>query len=617
MEVINKRFYRKDFLYNNGLINFYMFIKEKNKNKKIFNIKLELSESFLDLKIFDNKVYKEIFYSFLKDFKIIKQTNNKRFYFDEKNNKFVYDYKFMVEGAVNGNDIKNSYIIKSIKDFTISENELKIKYLEANIKENKLPELINNSFIKNKLKIINKKYTEEDKLKIINYLFDNPEIIKLNSKINIYSTLEDLIKNFIDNYFLKNEDKLKIDSKINPFETNIKTLFDMLKPAPDYYKIDKWEALIYIFGSRINKYYAKDKNKKNFSYIILPNSFNLKSLYILKQDLQIINENIKIKNKKDELKEIPTNINFYNQLQKDEIKNNFLDINSSEELNLKFMMFLFSKMYHIEKNYNDIKEIEPFILEGLFDKEVIENYKKLFNALQNISFIIYSYDNNFKYLIEEYDNLSKIMLFFLILKKENLFSYFGYLLSAIKNSKEEKQYNINIKKFAKSILFFQDYKNIVKILYNVSYDMLKLKVKEKNKFIKNLNNKKLYEFLNLYIKIYQGKKMDTTQTKEIHTICKEFGEQLGTFVKNTDNKKLLYKLRNVKNYKHLINFIADLNFEVLKENGKKEKKDYLDNKKILKILNQDENNWEEIKNYIAIYSVNKILYNKTKNEGEK
>jgi len=479
------------------------------------------------------------------------------------------------------------------------------KYFTRNKKSKKKDKKKPLDILKKELNIKNKKLTEKDKEKIISFLFDNRKFLNIpdgDNKITILSTEEELIKNAIDKYFVK-ENLIKVDSKIHQFETKIKTLFSMLKSQPNYHKIDKWEALIYWFGSRVERYFYR---YKKIEFILLPNSSNLKSLYLFKKDLKIPNETIKYTNKNGKTIDTYSNIDFYNQLVKDEIKKQkFYESKSVKELELKFFMFIFSKIYHIEKEYNDLVEDEELVF--LFDEDTFNYAKMLFEAMQDITFVTYSYDKNFKYSLEEYTKTYRLMMFFLQLKEKELFSYLGELIYQVAISKKRKMvekkeaYNQNIIKFSDAILNF---KEIVPILFDVSYDILQTEEDNKKNGLYKRLRFKLYDFLNLYNKTIQK-----GEDVAIHSEAKSLGRQIGDFVAAKKDKDLLFKMRNIKNFKQMIAFLKDVEFAFLKEYDEvKQKSLSLDTKKVLELLEANRDDWDLIKDYMAIYAIEQYKY---------
>jgi hypothetical protein len=548
--MITKKFYPKDFIFNNGIVNLYNFLEQKN-----FELEKKLDSSCLTLKIDEksDEIYFEILKGFFKKYKIVYQTNNNRWYFDEKKQDFILDKKFDTVGG-SKNDLRNGvYLYKKISEFGLSREEVENKYLNFCEKYNLKLEKEQNGT----LKVPNKK-----------------------DEVIVAITLDEAIDRFT-NYFVKSNN-LKMDSKIHTFEDGQATFQSMLK-LPKNYKIDKWDALIYWFGGRIQRFY-------NSNYFIYPNSSNLLALEIFKRDLKIDDNKATIRDKNEELKTINTNIDFFDQLSKDEIFNpNFYISKSAQEFELKFFMYLFSVIYHIEEQYEKANKKRKKLKE------------KLFNALQEITFIVYSVDGDFKSSFNEYTKAYRLIKFFEILKENNLFDYLSDILVTISLSQKNNEVNLNLKKYCDSVL---DFKNIRKIYYQVSFNILK---NDSKNF-----GKRLFDFENLYLKhILKGELMD------IHKLSKTVGDGIGYFCAGLGDKDLLFKLRNIKNYKQMLSFFKDLKFAILKNEDKaKFSKEF--NEALEEILQDLESNWEIIRDYIAIYAIDKYRASTyAKNQGGK
>jgi hypothetical protein len=548
--MITKKFYPKDFIFNNGIVNLYNFLEQKN-----FELEKKLDSSCLTLKIDEksDEIYFEILKGFFKKYKIVYQTNNNRWYFDEKKQDFILDKKFDTVGG-SKNDLRNGvYLYKKISEFGLSREEVENKYLNFCEKYNLKLEKEQNGT----LKVPNKK-----------------------DEVIVAITLDEAIDRFT-NYFVKSNN-LKMDSKIHTFEDGQATFQSMLK-LPKNYKIDKWDALIYWFGGRIQRFY-------NSNYFIYPNSSNLLALEIFKRDLKIDDNKATIRDKNEDLKTINTNIDFFDQLSKDEIFNpNFYISKSAQEFELKFFMYLFSVIYHIEEQYEKANKKRKKLKE------------KLFNALQEITFIVYSVDGDFKSSFNEYTKAYRLIKFFEILKENNLFDYLSDILVTISLSQKNNEVNLNLKKYCDSVL---DFKNIRKIYYQVSFNILK---NDSKNF-----GKRLFDFENLYLKhILKGELMD------IHKLSKTVGDGIGYFCAGLGDKDLLFKLRNIKNYKQMLSFFKDLKFAILKNEDKaKFSKEF--NEALEEILQDLESNWEIIRDYIAIYAIDKYRASTyAKNQGGK
>jgi predicted HicB family RNase H-like nuclease len=539
-------FYIKDFIYNNGLVNLYDFLEKEN-----FGISKELTENYLSLKIDNEKkdqIYLEILKKFFKDYNIVYQTDNDRWYFDEKQLDFILDKKFDTVGGQK-NDLRNGiYLYKNISEFNLTREEVEEKYLKFCEKFNLKPE----KELDGKLKVPNR-----------------------NNEIIIAITLDEAIERFIK-YFVKGE-YLNLDSKIHTFEDGSVTFQSMLK-LPKNYKINKWDALIYWFGGRIKRFF-------NFNYFIFLNSANLLALKTFKENLKIKEDKAVVNNKK-----ISTNIDFYNQLSNDGIFNpNFYISKSDVEFEIKFFMYLFSVIYYIEEQYEKANVRRKKLKE------------KLFNALQEISFVIFSVDGDFKTSFNEYTKAYQLIKFFGFLKENNLFDYLADILVTVSLSQKKNEVNLNLKNFCNALLNFN---SLRKIYYQTSFNILK---NESKNF-----SKKLFDFENLYLKyIFKGENMN------IHKLSKTVGEGIGLFCAELGDKDLLFKMRNVKNYKQMLGFFKDLKFAVLKDEDKaKFSKEF--NESLDEILQNLESNWEIVRDYIAIYAIDKYRASTyAKNKGGK
>lgn len=312
-----------------------------------------------------------------------------------------------------------------------------------------------------------------------------------------------------------------------------------------------------------------------------------------KKNLKISDEKAVIRNKKtNELKEIGTNIDFYSVLKYDEIQNeNFYISKSAEEFELKFFMYLFSMMYHIEERYEQANERRR------------ERQKELFDTLQYLSFVIYTEDGTFKASLNEYTRAYQLIQFFQILKENKLFKYFADLLYNISIAKKKKKvetkeiYNQYTQLVCLKILNFQETRNI---LYLTSFEILKTMEDKKQDGYYNRLGDDLFLFEQSYLNhILGGKDMS------IHEKSKIVGDGVGYFCAVTKDKDLLFKLRNVKNYKQLVSYFKDLKFSALKyEKEARFSKEF--NESLDELLKNIEQNWEIARDYIAIYAIDKF-----------
>jgi hypothetical protein len=552
-DIVTKEFKIKNVFYNNGIVNLYQFLKIKN-----FDLEITLSEGSLLIEfvaIDEKKIYLEILNAFMKDYKIVHQTKNDRYYFDEKKLDFILDKKFDTKGGQK-NDLRNGvYLYKKVSEFGLTRERVEELYIDFCKKFNQKPEKESNG----KLKVLTKE-----------------------NKVIVAITIEEAVERLI-RYFVGQADSLSIDSKIHSFEDGQEYFHDMLK-HPQNYKIDKWDALIYWFGSRIGNLYDS-------FYYIYPNSSNLEALSKFKESLKIYNDDVMYRDKNELLKSTGSNINFSEALGKDGISaKNFYILNSAEEFEVKFFMYLFSVFYHIEDEYQNTNERR------------IKRAKELYDTLKYISFTIYTDDGTFKTSLEEYTKAYWLIQFFYLIKERALFKYLADLFICFSAS-QGAQENVNMRQWCQNLLNFSDLR---KEYYLTSFNILK-------NDSKYFFGKLLFEFEQVYLEfILGGKNMD------IHKDAKKVGDGVGLFCAELGDKDLLFKLRNIKNHKQLISYFKDLKFSTLKnEKDARFSKDF--NDALENILSNIEEDWEVARDYIAIYAIDKfraVNFVKNNKQGE-
>jgi hypothetical protein len=543
-----KTFTCKDFFYNNGIVNLYQFLQNKD-----FDITVSLHQNELTLefsKQTQDEIYSQILNSFLKDYAIVYQTNNPRWYFDETKMDFIVDKKFDTKGGQK-NDLRNGvYLYKKISELGLDREEAEKLYLDFCERENQKTEYESNGT----LKVPNKK-----------------------NEVIIAITLEQAVERF-SKYFVQ-DDILSIDSKIHSFEDGQDYFHDMLK-QPKTYKVDKWDALIYWFGGRIQRFY-------NYSYFIYPNSSNLDALNKFKESLQINDEKKEYRNEDGKIINTTSNIDFFNILRKDEIFNKYFYMSkSAEEFEVKFFMYLFSRIYHIEDEYKSLQEDD---LSVLFDDDTLEESKKMFEILQYLSFLIYTDDGTFKTSFNEYTKAYRLIQFFIKLKEGSLFKYLGNIFQVFSLSQSKDEVNLNLQHWCQKLLNFAELR---KEFYLASFNILK---------INSMGfGKELFGFEQSYLEHILG-----GENMSIHEDSKIVGDGIGHFCAELEDKDLLFKLRSVKNYKQLISYFKDLKFSSLKNSTQVRFSNEF-NISLENLLGNIEQNWEIARDYIAIYSIDKF-----------
>ncbi len=583
-EFFVKKFSARDVFYNNGLVNLYGYIKRCNLDE----CECDLTSAELVVKTSmgnEESLYYQLLDNFIVENQIVHLTDNDRLYWWKEKNRFVIDKKFDVEGKSSPNDVK--YLYDNIKagDLNLTTEELYNLY---------------NEFIKDK----NVKPKEKEEHK--KYFFDKDnENLKGEDKVSIplYMTIEKAVSNF-SKYLVKN-DILPFDSKIHQFEDGGDCFKDMLINKDCV--IDKWDALVYWYGSRIGRFFSS-------AYYIYLNSLDLASLYLYKSNLDISNKKAKYKvERTGEIKEANTNVNTEKQqaqLGRDGIKNSaFFISNSQQEFQLKFFMYLFSSIYHIKDDYET----------KIKDERRKRGAQELYRSIHDITFVTYTEDGALKSSLSEYTRAYRLFQLFeklVLCEREsgdgNQLKYFGDLITAIKRSKPDKAENNNIKVFCENILSFRLLRSNY---YEASFDILRDDEKR-------TLGKGLYLLEKIYLEFLERSEIEMS----LHERSQKLGEEIGLFAADIREENLLYKLRGIKNYKQFVAYISELKFTVLKHSKKQNEgslqftKEF--NETLLSVLNElekEQKQWELVRDYVAIYAIDKyrsVSYAKSK-KGEK
>ena len=560
-EIVEKVFYPKDVFFNNGIVNLYDYLQKANIDSLEYNfsnksLKLEFNKHN-EIQIFDYIVH-----DFIKNNKLVVFTDNDRLFWSKERNVFIKDKRVDIpSGAKN----EKKYILykEKLSKIGLTLDELKTKYNDC----------------------------------LDNQLNKFGQLVDKNGNVIIHKGFKDYVDQYKNVVLWKEQkDQIGLDSKIHTFEWGSGPFMDMLPNECE--KINKWEALIYWFGTRIKRFY-------NLNFFLYMNSSELKSLFYFKKEINISDKKTSVKDQKtEEIRTIPTNIDFRNQLSKDRITNpNFYISNSQEEFQLKFFMYLFSLIYHIEDRYI-----------GETDEKRKIRIENLFNSLQDITFFTYTQDDAMKSSLNEYSKAYRLIKFFrkikehrIALENKNIFTYLSELITAIGLSKSNKEINLNIKSFSNNLL---DFKSLRKNYLEASFDVLE---KEKRGLGKELF---------IFEKMYLAEIKEEVNNMDLHEKSKIIGEGIGFFEAQIDDRNLLFALRNIKNFKQLISYFKDFKFEVLKNQEKARfNADFNASlADVLKDLFINPGNWEIIRDYIAIYAVDRyksVSYAKDQNKGGK
>jgi hypothetical protein len=559
-----KVFKTKDFFYNNGLVNIKQILKDE-----IDDLEIKIYEDRLEL-IFDeekeDEIFKKMFAYLVKELNIVYRTDNNRIYYYKEQEKFIYDKKFDVKDKASGNDVKYSYSYVTPKELNKTTEQL---YNECS------------------------KFCDDNGINVkeCDDLFKKSNKFKEDNKCNIpiYITLEEFTNNYTEYYF--KEEILKFDSKVHTFKGGDKYFNDMLK---DKEYIDKWDMLIYFYGVKARKFYnMKDKDN---TFIIYPNSSNLKALTRLKKDLNISEQNAKTE-KDGEIIEFQTNMNMFEMFKGDGVENQYIHLSTNEEeFRLKSLLYIFSYLNSLE-----IKD---------YEEDIDTKRKKLFESIKEISFITYI-DAKLKPSLVEYTQAYKLFSLFKELKKYdedgNLYKYIFKILTAFSqnDNKEKDKGKTTTKRFCDKLLSFKDLR---KEYYNLSFNLLKYKI--------GSLGKKLYSFESEYLKFL--KRGD--RIMNLHEKGKLMGEGIGKICADLDSKDLIYRIRNIKNHNQFVSYLSGLSFEILKKSEKVYVKSEFKSTlcEVLEYLSNNSDDWEVIRDYMAIYAVNKYQsVNYAKNKDNK
>ena len=422
-EIVEKVFYVKDVFFNNGIVNLYEYLQKSNIDLLKYNfhnnsLKLEFNKHN-EIQIFDHIVH-----DFIKDNKIVVFTDNDRLFWSKERNVFIKDKRVDIPS---GSKNEKKYVLyrENLSKIGFSIDELKTKYNDCS--DNKL-----NKF---------------------------GQLVDKNENVIVHKGFMDYVDQYKDVVLWKGKkDYIGLDSKIHTFEWGSGPFMDMLPNKCE--KVDKWEALIYWFGTRIKRFY-------NLNFFLYMNSNRLMSLLNFKKEMNISDDKRRVKDQKTEaVKTLPTNIDFKEQLSKDRITNtNYYISTSEEEFQLKFLMYLFSLIYHIEDRYL-----------GETDEKRKMRMENLFSSLQDITFFTYTQDDAMKSSLNEYSRAYRIIKFFRKIREykinsenKNIFAYLSELITAIGLSKSNKEINLNIKSFSNKLLSF---KSLRKNYFEASFDVL-------------------------------------------------------------------------------------------------------------------------------------------------
>jgi len=179
-----------------------------------------------------------------------------------------------------------------------------------------------------------------------------------------------------------------------------------------------------------------------------------------------------------------------------------------------------------------------------------------------------------------------------IFKSDNFKRLISYIYNVVNNYHWQSENMPEFKRIWYKILNLKPFANDIAELQNKN---LTLKLNKRQYITSN--------FFNLYSNFLEMINQDNI----IHQISKETADKIWYFLAKSEKwwEDILFKLRNVKNKSQLLEWLGQIMFLILKEPEKQMKWTY---DAILNLLeNINDNNFEEVKSYLTIYSIQKYL----------
>lgn len=231
------------------------------------------------------------------------------------------------------------------------------------------------------------------------------------------------------------------------------------------------------------------------------------------------------------------------------------------------------------------------------------------------------------------DELAQINVFYFIVTSRGIDDLRNYnrmsYISKLFNKTNDIKSGDPSRPFLNQLINYAYYKNITKfetknrpreiltgeILNGMPIDSTIMDLSYYNMALDNpsiLNPILLYEFLKEYLEV-----IGMVELKKLHEISMIVGNRIGYFAATSNNKTLLYQLREIGNLEGLTEFFKDLEYEILKEDAGAIWNKKLDDQErysdyINKILNDVQSNRDTLlaRNYLGIYAVQKYLSTK-------
>jgi len=571
-------FHKQNFLYDNGIINFLLILREIYGDGKWFdyemdgdsyvfvlktneyNMQMRLTHTSLIVEKWGEEEVKGLMvkvfaYSLWEN---VIFTDNVRYYRDIKQETIIAWKKVTVEGE-DKNTILNAYVYKKYDQ---------IPYKWRFLTDEDIQEHIDQIWIE-RLKV--KKIDKTEKW--FDYMYS------WTYGVYIHSTLEEHKEKFAS-FKLSLEKKVQeLDSKTHPFEDGQWYFKDNLKTKKD--EITFFDNAFYQIGSKSWKILIKPDKDTWFHYYFHTESFIhclrvrlFLSSFIAKKRIESYTITVWWEEK---IIHHRWNIDFYKNM-----GDHFWYAQSQSDYELRILYFCYQLITKLEEK----------------DKKAIQSdFEKIF---------IYSYkdDGVFRCHLEQYQKVSRLFRFFQSLHAsvkhkeldwkiesitllDTLFRSW-WILHTISCVKPDWSSSLLLHKATQHILFFISLRS----LYMTTQETL---FKEKRSLPEWLK-----DFQDLYLQ-----ELWKNDERYLHNLCFTVGTEIGRFLGSIDEERAIFGLRNIKNHKQLVWRINDFAFLLLKKSSEwwiaNETKELITI--LLDSLNKD--NWEIVKDYLGIYIIQK------------
>lgn len=561
---ISLKFEKRDFLYDNGIVTIFLALKKQKQFKNTSSNEIEYKNSKIKL----NHQTIE-FVGDIKELKEIYFILRENFYsnaFEETENLRVY-YDTKTERPIRLPKLNTKPWLPRLKIdkhlYYIPLPEQKIQDLEKRVEQ-----LPSNKKFENQIR-------HGQKSEVVAYL-PPKELGMYNSK-KIKSIVEGSEKCvFCDSLYTSYNESGNGKNSFALQSTNL--IFDFgtgTSSSPPFRDYRTKEDIPMCFICDLIYKYGLMKNYfvKNRIFIISAPSLQISKK--IKEDLDIPDERI---------------------LENENIRTNFIskqDFMATGAYSL--LLLLLHKMYNkiMQRDELSLLHIYSFIVTGE-DVQDLNVYNKI------------------SYIAEFFDKIKDI-------KNEDnrLFLHSLINYACYKNIYAHKTKNLPKEEISYRIL---NGLPIISVLFDLSYHNLSLEKSSSKAKPSRLNADLLYEFLKKYSEVIGMNGM-----KELHENCMVVGDRIGYFAAESDNKTLLYQLREIGNLEGMTEFFKNLEYEILKKEagaiwnakigGKNETYSDLIHKLLLNI--QNNKNVRLITNYLGIYAVQKYLSTKFAKEHDK